>query len=565
MDKKIKSVALASLVAISAYVPGYAKELKDIRNVKFINIQEKELSDIFKIYFSDTKGHWAESEINQFADLGYIVGYSDGTFKPNNSVTRAEFVKIMNNAFGLTNFSGRFFSDTQNHWARKDIDIAVTNGVCNGKSDTEFKPDDFITREEAALMIANYNKIKDTNYDKINTISDKEDISLWAKDGVEGVIEKGYMVGYGDNTFRPKGKLTRSEAVTTLNRVKISDEKLEIDNVQAIINKIDLLEDNITRENVSKERSKVDEIAVLIYSISNAEKQQITNINKLKSARKNIETMERDIKESKKVEKSIDELLNVVNVDNIDLPHKKKVDDVRESYEALSDNAKTIVDSNKLKKIEELENRLKELINEIDFGDIKINHLISLIEVLPDDVNKLTYIYEETINYARFLFNRLTPEEQKLITNISKLTNAEKEWKRLKDEKDKVTASISKIPSLENLTLNDKTLVVEARNIFDSAENRIKEHVFILNFPDLVKAEIKIEKLEKLRNESEANDLAQKLEYLMNTELTLEDKDDILGLRDDYYKLSSDSRELIDFGLIQRLEIRISKLEASSK
>lgn len=89
------------------------------------------------------------------------------------------------------------------------------------------------------------------------------------------------------------------------------------------------------------------------------------------------------------------------------------------------------------------------MINEIDFGDIKINHLISLIEVLPDDINKLTYIYEETINYARFLFNRLTPEEQELITNISKLTNAENEWKRLKDEKNKVTAAINKIPSLE--------------------------------------------------------------------------------------------------------------------
>ena len=183
--------------------------------------------------FSDTKGHWAESEINKFADLGYIVGYSDGTFKPNNSITRAEFVKILNNVFGLTNSSGKLFVDTQNHWARNDIDIAVTNGVCNGKSATEFKPDDFITREEAALMVANYNKIKDTNHDKINTISDKEDISMWAKDGVEGVIEKGYMVGYVDNTFRPKGKLTRSEAVITLNRVKISDEKLGIDKVNA--------------------------------------------------------------------------------------------------------------------------------------------------------------------------------------------------------------------------------------------------------------------------------------------------------------------------------------------
>ncbi len=177
----------------------------------------------FKIsrnYFSDAKGHWAESQINKFVDLGYVNGYHDNTFKPDNSITRAEFVRILNNKFGLTKLSGKVFNDTANHWARKDIDIAVTNGVCNGKSATEFKPDDLITREEAAVMVSNYKKISDKNNDKINLYYDSDKVSSWAKDSVEGVIEHGYMNGYDDNTFRPQNNITRAEAVSTLSRVK---------------------------------------------------------------------------------------------------------------------------------------------------------------------------------------------------------------------------------------------------------------------------------------------------------------------------------------------------------
>lgn len=172
-------------------------------------------------YFRDTQKHWAENQINNFVDKGYINGYHDNTFKPDNSITRAEFVRILNNTFGLTKLSGKVFNDTTNHWARKDIDIAVTNGVCNGKSTTEFKPDDSITREEAALMIANYKKIKDTNHDKLNIFYDNKEVSSWAKDGVEGAIENGYMNGYSENnTFRPKNNITRAEAVSTLSRAK---------------------------------------------------------------------------------------------------------------------------------------------------------------------------------------------------------------------------------------------------------------------------------------------------------------------------------------------------------
>ena len=169
---------------------------------------------------TDYKGHWAESVIDEFIDKGYISGYSDNTFRPNNSITRAEFVSILNNVFGLTKSSGKVFSDTKTHWAKTSIDIGVTNGVCSGKSSTEFKPNDPITREEAAVMISNYKKIADSNFDKLSKFKDAHKVSSWAKPGVEGIIEKGYMSGYSDNTFRPKNKITRAEAVATLSRIK---------------------------------------------------------------------------------------------------------------------------------------------------------------------------------------------------------------------------------------------------------------------------------------------------------------------------------------------------------
>ena len=168
---------------------------------------------------SDIKGHWAEAAIKDFVSKGYVGGYADGTFKPNNNITRAEFVVIVNNYFGLTKSSGKVFNDTKTHWAKTSIDIAVTNGVCNGVTSTEFKPNDPITREQAATMISNYKKLADSNHEEIYKFSDKSQISPYAKDSVEGVVERGYMSGYSDGTFRPKNKITRAEAVSTLSRV----------------------------------------------------------------------------------------------------------------------------------------------------------------------------------------------------------------------------------------------------------------------------------------------------------------------------------------------------------
>lgn len=172
------------------------------------------------IVINDINEHWAESTIREFINNGYINGYSDNTFRPNNSITRAEFIKIFNKYFGLNKKSGKTFSDTSTHWAKDEIDIAVTHGVINGYPDNTFRPDEPITREQAAKIISNYKNIGDNNFDKLNKYKDAVDVSDWAKDSVEGVLEQGYMNGYSDNTFKPKNNITRAEAVVTLSRVK---------------------------------------------------------------------------------------------------------------------------------------------------------------------------------------------------------------------------------------------------------------------------------------------------------------------------------------------------------
>ena len=205
------NVALTNIASLDIHPNKYGHQL--------IFDVHKQILGAKDSFFNDTNNHWAKDSIDKFASKGYVVGYGDKTFKPENSMTRAEFVSMFNRVFGLTKTSGKVFNDTANHWAKEQIDIAVTNGVANGVSSTEFKPDDFITREQVAMMISNYKKLSDSNHDKVKQFSDASDISKWSIDAVEGIVENKYMIGYEDNSFKPLKNITRAEAVVTLSRV----------------------------------------------------------------------------------------------------------------------------------------------------------------------------------------------------------------------------------------------------------------------------------------------------------------------------------------------------------
>lgn len=169
--------------------------------------------------FSDINGHWAQDQIVTFSENGYVNGYENNIFKPDGQITRAEFVSIFNKVFGLTQGSNKVFEDTKSHWSKNVVDTAVTNGVCSGKSDTNFAPDDKLTRQEASKMLSNYLQLADSNIDKLRAYKDNEQVASWAMNDVEGVIEKGYMKGYSSGEFKPLSTITRAETVTMLNRV----------------------------------------------------------------------------------------------------------------------------------------------------------------------------------------------------------------------------------------------------------------------------------------------------------------------------------------------------------
>ncbi|WP_373598175.1 N-acetylmuramoyl-L-alanine amidase [Paraclostridium bifermentans] len=168
--------------------------------------------------FSDISGHWAEQQILDFVDKGYINGYGDGTFKPDNQITRAEFVKVVNKVFGFTNVSGENFTDVNpEDWYYNDVCIGINKGYINGYGDDTFRPNAPITREEAAKIIST---VLNTKGDGNLTFVDSNEISDWAKPHVDALSDNGIINGYGDGTFRPINNVTRAESVKMLSEAK---------------------------------------------------------------------------------------------------------------------------------------------------------------------------------------------------------------------------------------------------------------------------------------------------------------------------------------------------------
>lgn len=168
---------------------------------------------------SDIAGHWAESVITQWQSKGLIQGYEDGTFKPGNTITRAEFVTLMNNAKGFWSEGSINFSDVKNgSWFYSAVARAVAAGYVKGYSDGSFKPNNTITRAEAAVMIANAARLS-ANEAGAYRFTDIGSIPAWARGSVGAVVTAGYMTGYPDGSFDANASISRAEAVSSLNRM----------------------------------------------------------------------------------------------------------------------------------------------------------------------------------------------------------------------------------------------------------------------------------------------------------------------------------------------------------
>lgn len=165
----------------------------------------------------DIDGHWAAKQTGELVNRGIISGYADGSFKPDNLITRAEFVTMVNKAFGFSAESQTDYKDIKvSDWFAGEIAKAKAAGYISGYPDGTFKPNKEIERQEAAAVLAKVLKLDGTAADQLNSFNDSAEIAAWSKSAVNAILAKGIISGYPDKTFRPAKAITRAEAAVLL-------------------------------------------------------------------------------------------------------------------------------------------------------------------------------------------------------------------------------------------------------------------------------------------------------------------------------------------------------------
>ncbi len=167
----------------------------------------------------DVSGHWAEGTINDWVSEGIINGYSDGTFKPNANINRAEFYTLINNVINLETASANDFVDVQSSdWYSAVVQKAAKAGLASGYKDQTFRPNQPITRQEVAVVIANMmNYEEKDSYTHVSQFSDGNEVADWAISAVDTLIQKGLFQG-SNQQLNITQDITRAEVVTLLNR-----------------------------------------------------------------------------------------------------------------------------------------------------------------------------------------------------------------------------------------------------------------------------------------------------------------------------------------------------------
>ncbi len=167
---------------------------------------------------TDISGHWAKEQIQSFVDSGYVQGYPNGTFKPDNDITRAEFMTIANKAFGFTEKAEINYTDVNaGSWYADTVAIAKAAGYINGYPNGTMKPDAPITREEAAVIVAKIDALT-SNETAANTFTDGADLAAWSKGSIGACADAKIFTGYPNGSFQAANLIERGESVVALSK-----------------------------------------------------------------------------------------------------------------------------------------------------------------------------------------------------------------------------------------------------------------------------------------------------------------------------------------------------------
>lgn len=161
---------------------------------------------------------WAMPYMEQLVDWGVMRGDVGGNLAPERNITRAEFVTLVNRAYGYTRTGGTPFTDVRSgDWYAQDIDIAYNMGYFKGTSPTTASPLAPVTREQAAVLLTRNLMLQETVGETLG-FSDSRTLAEWSRGLIGAAAANGVINGYADGSFRPRNNISRGEVAAMLVR-----------------------------------------------------------------------------------------------------------------------------------------------------------------------------------------------------------------------------------------------------------------------------------------------------------------------------------------------------------
>ncbi|GKU78138.1 hypothetical protein L3i20_v225350 [Paenibacillus sp. L3-i20] len=187
--------------------------------------------------FTDIKGHWAQKTIRKWQENGDIEGYEDGSFKPNQSISRAEFTALVNRKMNLNVpvFTAGFRDVESQDWFYRDVANAKAAGYIQGYNEMFF-PKKTMSRQEAAVVVHNWMEKWKPKRGESEVNVAFQDVTLfaeWSSTAITRASQYKLIDGYTDGLFKPKKPITRAETLVIIDRLSSLYDKDEAFNTTA--------------------------------------------------------------------------------------------------------------------------------------------------------------------------------------------------------------------------------------------------------------------------------------------------------------------------------------------
>lgn len=184
------------------------------------NIAYADTTEAEPVKYTDIVGNKYERQLREWIVNSFIKGYPDGDFKPENQITRSEFIALANRVYGFTEvMEVKYLDVSKDKWYYNDAMKATKAGFIQG-ANGKLMPLDNISRQELAVILLNLTKNEKAAVDEttISSLTDGNLIPAWSKVAVSIGLKNKLFDGFIDKTFNPTEKVTRLEAVVTLDR-----------------------------------------------------------------------------------------------------------------------------------------------------------------------------------------------------------------------------------------------------------------------------------------------------------------------------------------------------------